>query len=100
MLIVSDLEQPYLPCPYDLLVSLSDSRAAIESFLVKLPNLFGQTQQTMSAMGKALKSAEKLIVMKIFLRCRVQLVVKLYVFNILCQIMMMAHLNFEKILKY
>lgn len=61
MLVVSDLEQPYLPLPYDLLVSLSESRGTIESFLEKLPTLFGTSQQTLSAMGKALKSAEKLI---------------------------------------
>lgn len=62
MLVVSDLEQPYLPLPYDLLVSLTESREIIETFLQKLPILFGTSQQTLSAMGKALKSAEKLIV--------------------------------------
>jgi protein transport protein SEC24 len=62
MLVVSDLEQPFLPLPYDLLVTLTESRLVIESFLIKLPTLFGSTQQTLSAMGKALKSAEKMIV--------------------------------------
>ncbi|KAJ3358497.1 COPII subunit, partial [Kappamyces sp. JEL0680] len=61
MLVVSDLDEPFMPIPYDLLVSLTESRAAIESFLLKLPSLFGSNQQTLSAMGKALKCAEKMI---------------------------------------
>lgn len=61
MLIVSDLEQPFLPTPYDLLVSLTESRDCIELFLQKLPNLFNGSQQTLSAMGMGLKAAEKLI---------------------------------------
>jgi protein transport protein SEC24 len=61
MVIVADLEQPFVPLPYDLLVSLTESRPAIEVFLQKLPSLFGNNQQTLSAFGKALRSAEKLI---------------------------------------
>jgi protein transport protein SEC24 len=61
MLIVSDLDELFMPVPYDLLVSLKDSRAVIGSFLQKLPSMFGNTQQTLSAMGKALKAAEKMI---------------------------------------
>jgi protein transport protein SEC24 len=61
MFVVADLEQPYLPLPYDLLVSLTECRPVIETFLQKLPTLFGNNLQTLSAMGKALKSAEKLV---------------------------------------
>jgi protein transport protein SEC24 len=62
MLVVSDLEEPFLPLPYDLLVSLSECRPAVEAFLERLPTLFENSQQTLSALGKALKSAEKMIV--------------------------------------
>lgn len=65
MMIVSDLEDPFMPLPYDLLVVLSECRQTVDTFLDKLPTLFNNTQQTFSALGKALKSAEKLIVLLI-----------------------------------
>lgn len=89
MLVVSDLEQPYIPIPYDLLVSLTESRSVIELFLKKLPVLFGSTQQTSSALGKALKFAEKMIVCFNrlgILNDRALLVAKLFVCNIPFQI--------------
>lgn len=67
MIIVSDLEEPFLPLPYDLLVVLSESRRVVQSFLEKLPTLHANSGQTLSALGKALKSAEKLIVTISFL---------------------------------
>lgn len=62
ILVVSDIAEPYLPIPEDLLVSLTESRGTIETFLKRLPTLFQQTQQTNSALGSALRAAEKLIV--------------------------------------
>ncbi|KAJ3270457.1 COPII subunit [Terramyces sp. JEL0728] len=61
VLIVPDLEQPFLPLPYDLLVPLSESKNVIKALLRKLPSLYGTTFQSLSATGKALRSAEKLI---------------------------------------
>jgi protein transport protein SEC24 len=61
MMVVADLSEVFLPAPSDLLVSLSECRAGIEALLVKLPIMFGHSNQTLSAMGKALKFAEKLI---------------------------------------
>ncbi|KAJ3258757.1 COPII subunit [Boothiomyces macroporosus] len=61
VLIVPDLEQPFLPLPYDLLVPLSESRNVVKALLRKLPSLYGTTFQSLSATGKALRSAEKLI---------------------------------------
>ena len=61
MLVVSDLEEPFLPTPEDLLVNLSECRANIETFLNKLQGMFGSTANTSSAMGSALRAGHKLI---------------------------------------
>ncbi|KAK7943288.1 Sec23/Sec24 trunk domain-containing protein [Apiospora aurea] len=56
MLVISDLDEPFLPVPQDLL-----SRASIESFLAKLPEMFQNNQNNGSAMGSALRAGHKLI---------------------------------------
>ncbi|KAK8044825.1 hypothetical protein PG993_004849 [Apiospora rasikravindrae] len=61
MLVVSDLDEPFLPVPQDLLVPLTESRASIESFLSKLPEMFQNNQNNGSAMGSALRAGHKLI---------------------------------------
>lgn len=61
MLVVSDLDEPFLPTPEDLLVSLTDCRANIETFLGKLQGMFANTQNGSSAMGSALRAGHKLI---------------------------------------
>ena len=61
MLVVSDLEEPFLPTPADLLVNLSECRENIESFLGKLQEMFQNNQNGGSCMGAALRSAHKLI---------------------------------------
>jgi protein transport protein SEC24 len=61
MLVVSDLDEPFLPTPQDLLVTLAESRANIENFLGKLQSMFQDTPITQSAMGAALRAAHKLI---------------------------------------
>lgn len=61
MMIVSDLEDPFLPVPCDLLVPLGECRATIETFLGRLPRLHGTSHIAISVLGKALKFAEKLI---------------------------------------
>ncbi|RYP69994.1 hypothetical protein DL769_005107 [Monosporascus sp. CRB-8-3] len=61
MLVVSDLEDPFLPIPQDLLVPLTESRTSIENFLTKLPDMFQNNQNNGSCMGSALKAAHKLI---------------------------------------
>jgi len=40
MLVVSDLDEPFLPCPDDLLVNLNECRASIDGLLESLPNMF------------------------------------------------------------
>ncbi|KAF1737075.1 Protein transport protein SEC24 [Beauveria bassiana] len=61
MLVVSDLEEPFLPVPHDLLVPLSESRQSVERFLQKLPEMFQNNQSNNSCMGPALRAGHKLI---------------------------------------
>ncbi|QIW96542.1 hypothetical protein AMS68_002060 [Peltaster fructicola] len=61
MLVISDLEEPFLPTPEDLLVNLSECRNNIENFLDKLQGMFANTQNNSSAMGSALRAGHKLI---------------------------------------
>ena len=63
MIVVSDLEgDAYLPIPCDLLVSLSESRAVIESFLERLGDFFKNSTNVGNCMGKALHFAYKMVV--------------------------------------
>ncbi|RDA93377.1 hypothetical protein CP533_1986 [Ophiocordyceps camponoti-saundersi (nom. inval.)] len=61
MLVVSDLDEPFLPVPHDLLVPLTESRQSIERFLQKLPDMFQHNQSNGSCMGSALRAGHKLI---------------------------------------
>ncbi|KAJ1325569.1 protein transport protein SEC24 [Microdochium nivale] len=61
MLVVSDLDEPFLPVPQDLLVPLTESRNSIENFLAKLPEMFQNNQDNGSCMGSALRAGHKLI---------------------------------------
>ncbi|KAA6413997.1 MAG: transporter sec24 [Lasallia pustulata] len=61
MLVVSDLDEPFLPTPGDLLVTLSECRENIENFLGKLQSMFQNTQNGGSCMGAALRAGHKLI---------------------------------------
>lgn len=61
MLVVSDLEDAFLPTPQDLLVTLVECRENIENFLDKMQEMFQNTQNPGSAMGSALRAGHKLI---------------------------------------
>ncbi|KAG5518123.1 hypothetical protein PMAC_003309 [Pneumocystis sp. 'macacae'] len=61
MLVVSDLDDPYLPQPSDLLVNVFECRKNIETLLEKFNDMFKNTQNSGNAMGPALKAARKLI---------------------------------------
>ncbi|KAI5804388.1 hypothetical protein EDC01DRAFT_720836 [Geopyxis carbonaria] len=61
MLVVSDLEEPFLPLPTDLLVPLAECREGIENLLGKLQDMFQHTQNGASCMGSALQAGHKLI---------------------------------------
>jgi len=61
MLVVSDLDDVFIPAPDDLLVNLSESRTIIEAFLNKLGNMHKTTQNVSSALPAALTAANKIL---------------------------------------
>lgn len=61
MLVVSDLEEPFMPIPEDLLVTMSECRRNLENFLNKVQYMFQHTQNGASCLGAALRAGHKLI---------------------------------------
>ncbi|KAF9094767.1 COPII subunit [Mortierella sp. AD031] len=61
MMVVSDLEEAFLPQPQDLLCNLSECRPALETLLNRMSDMFKDTQNVGSALGPALNSAYKLV---------------------------------------
>ncbi|QRW04974.1 transporter protein Sec23 [Ceratobasidium sp. AG-Ba] len=61
MLVVSDIEDVFLPKPNDLLINLTEARAGIEGLLGRLNDMFQEAHAIGSAMGPALQAAYKLI---------------------------------------
>ncbi|KAK4492505.1 hypothetical protein RD792_003314 [Penstemon davidsonii] len=57
MMVVSDLDDIFVPLPDDLLVNLSESRNVVEAFLDSLPLMFQDNMNVESAFGPALKAA-------------------------------------------
>jgi len=57
MLVVSDIDDVFLPLPDDMLVNLADSRTVIEALLNKFPAMFPQSQTVESVAGVAMKAA-------------------------------------------
>ncbi|XP_076934805.1 protein transport protein SEC24 A-like [Bidens hawaiensis] len=57
MMVVSDLDDIFVPLPDDLLVNLSESRGVVEAFLDSLPSMFQDNYNVESAFGPALKAA-------------------------------------------
>ncbi|XP_053556160.1 protein transport protein Sec24B [Bombina bombina] len=61
MLIVSDIDDIFLPTPDGLLVNLHERMELIKDLLTALPSMFTTTRETLSALGPALQGAFKLI---------------------------------------
>lgn len=78
MMVVGDLEDVFLPKPSDILVNIVEARAAIESLLARLNDMFKDTHNVGSALGAALQAAFKLVVR--VLSNRVSLFVLTYIF--------------------
>jgi len=62
MLVMSDVDDVFLPKPNDLLVNLTECRTAMESLLGRLNDMFTDNHTIGSALGPALQSGFKLIV--------------------------------------
>ncbi|XP_070360661.1 protein transport protein Sec24B isoform X5 [Equus asinus] len=61
MLIVSEIDDVFLPTPDSLLVNLHESKELIKDLLNALPTMFTNTRETHSALGPALQAAFKLM---------------------------------------
>lgn len=57
MMVVGDLKELFVPAPDDLLVSLKDSREAVDNLLENLPTMFARNTCNSSCLGPALKAA-------------------------------------------
>lgn len=57
MVVMSDVDDPFVPLPDDLLVNLAESRAVVEILLDTLPATFAANSKTDSALGPALQTA-------------------------------------------
>ncbi|KAL5979948.1 Protein transport protein Sec24A [Asimina triloba] len=57
MMVVSDLDDIFIPLPDDLLVNLSESRSVVDTFLDSLPSMFQDNGNVESAFGPALRAA-------------------------------------------
>lgn len=65
-MVVSDLDDIFVPLPDDLLVNLSESRSVVETFLDSLPSMFQDNVNLESAFGPALKAAFMVMVCNFF----------------------------------
>lgn len=61
MLVMSDLNDVFLPKPVDLLVNLEESRPALESLLGRLSDMFQESHVVGNALGSAMQAAHQLI---------------------------------------
>ncbi|XP_057205643.1 protein transport protein Sec24B isoform X3 [Triplophysa rosa] len=61
MLVVSDIEDVFLPTHDSLLVNLKESKELVKDLLNSLPGMFAHTRETQSALGPALQAAYKLM---------------------------------------
>ena len=60
MVVMSDIEDPFVPLPDDLLVNLTESRAVVEALLESLPATFAGNAQVDLSATDHLPSAEAL----------------------------------------
>ena len=55
MLCVSDLDDPFIPLPSELLVNLQDSRLLVDAILTKLPDMYQNTSNPDSCLFPAVQ---------------------------------------------
>ncbi|KAG6865001.1 COPII subunit, partial [Blastosporella zonata] len=61
MLVVSDIDDVFLPKPTDLLVNLAEARSTLETLLGRINDMFQENSIVGSAMGPALQAGFKLM---------------------------------------
>lgn len=62
MLVVSDIDDVFLPKPTDLLINLQEGRQALEALLGRLSDMFQDNHTVGSALGPALQAGFQLMV--------------------------------------
>lgn len=62
MLIVSDVDDVFLPKPTDLLLNIAEAREGLEALLQRLPGMFQENPVIGNALGSALQAGFSLIV--------------------------------------
>ncbi|CAN7993942.1 unnamed protein product [Ixodes hexagonus] len=61
MLLVSDIEDVFLPSPDSLLVNINECRGLVQELLTNLPTIHAQNNEPTSALGAAVQAAYKLM---------------------------------------
>lgn len=61
MLIVSDIEDVFIPLSDSLLINLKEGKELVQDLLKSMPQMFSKTMETQSALGPALQAAFKLL---------------------------------------
>ncbi|XP_041845495.1 protein transport protein Sec24B [Melanotaenia boesemani] len=61
MLVVSDIDDIFIPSHDSLMVNLKESKELVKDLLTSLPGMFNQSRETHSALGPALQAAFKLM---------------------------------------
>ncbi|KAF3694218.1 Protein transport protein Sec24B [Channa argus] len=61
MLVVSDIDDVFIPSHDSLMVNLKESKELVNDLLTSLPAMFSQSRETHSALGPALQAAYKLM---------------------------------------
>lgn len=61
MLVVSDIDDVFIPSHDNLMVNLKESKELVKDLLISLPAIFSQSRETHSALGPALQAAFKLM---------------------------------------
>ncbi|XP_041079880.1 protein transport protein Sec24A isoform X2 [Polyodon spathula] len=61
MLVVSDIEDIFIPTPDSLLVNLNECKELVQDLLKGLPQMFTRTLETQCALGPALQAAFRLL---------------------------------------
>ncbi|XP_015226359.1 PREDICTED: protein transport protein Sec24B-like isoform X2 [Cyprinodon variegatus] len=61
MLVVSDIDDVFIPSHDSLMVNLKESNELVKELLTSLPAMFNQSRETHSALGPALQAAFKLM---------------------------------------
>lgn len=62
MLVVSDIDDVFLPKPTDLLVNLTEARQSLEALLGRLNDMFQENHTVGSALGPAIQGGFQLMV--------------------------------------